>query len=164
MRRVSKSEVTFRRPLSQPTQRPDIGLARIRTPGTPGHLTRRPSRLFVSKNFSSTDSSYSTRLIFELIVIFILIIRVNLPHQLYCDNKCDWCMEKPINLGGSWPRHLCTASYLFPSSSPAPTLTFLHCAFSTTTLFELPPLLVRPSCHNFLFYSQLLCLKTSVRE
>ena len=117
MRRVSKSEVTFRRPLSQPTQRPDIGLARIRTPGTPGHLTPRPSRLFVSKNFSSTDSSYSTRLIFELIVIFILIIRVNLPPQLYYENKCDWCIEKPINLGGSWPRHLCTTSYLFPSST-----------------------------------------------
>ena len=36
--KVSKSEVTFRLPLSQPTQRPDMG-ARIRTPG---HLDNPP--------------------------------------------------------------------------------------------------------------------------
>ena len=52
---MSKSEVTFRLPLSQPTQRPDIGLARIRTPG---HLTL---QTFGHQKLSHSDSNYSTR-------------------------------------------------------------------------------------------------------
>ena len=52
---MSKSEVTFRLPLSQPTQRPDIRLARIRTPG---HLTL---QTFGHQKLSHSDSNYSTR-------------------------------------------------------------------------------------------------------